>query len=147
MVRVARKMVGDRDVVYDIVQEIFIDLFDKLNNGYVVNHPKSWLCKATANRCVDSLRKQKRFENIESLGEYKAEQELTDNQELSHAVSLAILKLKPQERILVTLYSEGLSYKEIADATGTKFSSIGKMLSRALKKIETELKNKKHELY
>jgi len=45
------------------------------------------------------------------------------------------------------LYSEGLSYREISDATGIKSSSIGKTLSRTLEKLEKELINQKYELY
>ena len=49
--------------------------------------------------------------------------------------------------MLVVLYSEGLSYKEIAKASGVRFSSIGKMLSRILKKLETELKSHRYDLF
>jgi len=56
-------------------------------------------------------------------------------------------KLKPQERFLVILYSEGLSYKEMAEVTEMKYSSVGKTLSRTLKKIEKELKYQYDELY
>ncbi|MDO9340838.1 MAG: sigma-70 family RNA polymerase sigma factor [Bacteroidales bacterium] len=147
MFRVATRMVGDSDDVSDIVQEIFIDFFNKLNNGNIIHHPKSWLYRATINKCVDNLRNRKRFQNLESLGEYKSESGLLENQEMKDAINLAISKLKPQEKNLATFYSEGLSYKEIAEVTGIKFSSIGKMLSRTLKKMEKELKNQRYELY
>jgi len=147
MHRVATRMVGDSDDVSDIIQEIFIDFFNKTNNGNIIHHPKSWLYRATINKCVDNQRNRKRFQNLESLGEYKIERELAENQEMKDAVTLAISKLKPREKILATVYSEGLSYKEIAEVTGIKFSSIGKMLSRTLKKMERELKNQRYELY
>lgn len=147
MHRVATRMVGDSDDVSDIVQEIFIDFFNKTNNGNIIHHPKSWLYRATINKCVDNQRNRKRFQNLESLGEYKSEPGLVENQKMKDAINLAISKLKPQEKILATFYSEGLSYKEIAEVTGIKFSSIGKMLSRTLKKMEKELKNQRYELY
>jgi RNA polymerase sigma-70 factor (ECF subfamily) len=147
MFRVATRMIGDRDDVSDILQEIFIDFFNKLNNGNIIHHPKSWLYRATINKCTDNLRNRKRFDNLESLGDYKADMELTENQEVKDAINQAIAKLNPQEKILAAFYSEGLSYKEIAEVTGIKMSSIGKMLSRTLKKMEKELKNKKYELY
>ena len=146
MFRVATNMVGDTDDVSDIVQEIFIDFFNKLNNGSIIHHPKSWLYRATINKCIDNQRNRKRFQNLESLGD-KIEHELTENQELKDAMNLALSKLRPKEKILADFYSEGLSYKEIAEITGIKFSSIGKTLSRTLKKIEKELKNQRYELY
>jgi RNA polymerase sigma-70 factor (ECF subfamily) len=147
MFRVATRMVGDREDVSDIIQEIFIDFFNKTNNGNLIQHPKSWLYRATMNKCIDNQRNRKRFQNLESLVEYKSEPAIADNQEIKDAITFVISKLKPQEKILATVYSEGLSYKEIAEVTGIKFSSIGKMLSRTLKKMEKELKKQRYELY
>ena len=147
MYRVASRMVGNSEDVSDIIQEIFIDFFNKTNNGNIIHHPKSWLFRATINKCIDKQRSRKRFHNLDSLGEYKSEVGIVENQEMKDAIFLAISKLNPQEKILATLYSEGLSYKEIAEVTGIKFSSIGKMLSRTLKKMEKELKNQRYDLY
>jgi len=148
MFRVSKKMVGDSDNASDIVQEVFIYLFDKLNQGSVILHPNSWLYRATMNKCIDNLRNQKRFRPIESLQDVQVvEEELIEKQETITAINSAIANLKPQEKVLVVLYSEGLSYKEIADATGIKFSSIGKTLSRTLEKLEKEFKNQHYELY
>jgi len=147
MIDVAKKMVGDSDDVPDIVQEVFIYLFDKLNNGHVIHNPKSWLYRTTYNKCVDYFRQQKRIQNIESRHEKLKEDELLDKQEAKSIINIALSKLNPKERIIAVLYSEGLTYKEISDASGIKFSSVGKTLSRTLKKLEIELKNQKYELY
>jgi len=147
MYRVASRMVGDSEDVYDIIQEIFIDFFNKTNNGTIIHNPKSWLFRATINKCIDNQRSRKRFHNLDSIDEYKSEVGIVENQEMKDAISIAISKLNPQEKILATVYSEGLSYKEIAEVTGIKFSSIGKMLSRTLKKMGKELKNQSYDLY
>jgi RNA polymerase sigma factor (sigma-70 family) len=146
MHRVAKKMVGNDDVP-DIVQEIFIDFFNKTNEGNIIHNPKSWLYKATVNKCVDKLRKQKKFQSVDCLAEFRSEEETIENRELKTAMDLAISKLKPQEKILAAFYSEGLSYKELAEVTGIKYSSMGKVISRTLKKIEKELRNQHYELY
>jgi RNA polymerase sigma-70 factor, ECF subfamily len=147
MFRVAQKMVGDTDNASDVVQEAFISLFDNLNRGNIILFPGTWLYRVTINKCTDCLRKQKRFQAIESLNDNKIVEELIENKEIKTAINIAIAKLKPQEKILAVLYSEGLSYKEIAVTTGIKFSSIGKMLSRTLEKLGNELKNQYYELY
>jgi RNA polymerase sigma factor (sigma-70 family) len=147
MFRVATRMVGDKEDASDIIQEIFIDFFNKTNNGNTISYPKSWLYRATINKCIDNKRTKKRFQEIESISGFKCESEIAENQETKNAISLAISKLKPQEKILINVYSEGLSYKEIAEVTGINFSSIGKMLSRTLKKMEKELKKKRYDLY
>lgn len=147
MFRVARKMVYDEDLVSDIVQEVFIYFFDKVNRGEKVRYPKSWLYRATYNKCIDYWREKKRFENIELVEACKIEDESDDNLDVKAALNQVLDKLKPQERFLVVLYSEGLSYKEMAEVTEMKFSSVGKTLSRILKKIEIELKCQCDELY
>lgn len=146
MFRVARKMVYDADVVSDIVQEVFIYFFDKVNRGEKVRYPKSWLYRATYNKCVDYWREKKRFENIDLI-EVNVIEEDDNNSAAKAALNQVLDKLKPDERFLVVLYSEGLSYKEMAEVTEIKFTSVGKTLSRILKKIEIELKCQCDELY
>lgn len=147
MFRVARKMVYDVDVVSDIVQEVFIYFFDKVNRGDEVRYPKSWLYRATYNKCIDYWRDKKRFVAIDLLDSSEIEEQNFDNSEMKVVLNKAIDKLKPQEKFLVVLYSEGLSYKEIAEVTEMKFSSVGKTLSRILKKIEKKLIHQYDELY
>ncbi len=146
MFRVARKMLGDHDAVPDILQEIFMDLYGKLNNGHEIHNPKSWLYKATCNKCVDNLRKRKRYQSIESVYDLKTETETAEKQDMKGIINLAMCMLKPKEKSLVVLYSEGLTYKEIAESTGIRFTSVGKMLSRTLKKMENEFKKMGYEL-
>ncbi len=43
MFAVALKMVGDDNAASDIVQEVFICLFKRLNNGNVIHHLNTWL--------------------------------------------------------------------------------------------------------
>jgi len=147
MFRVARKMVYDVDVVADIVQEVFIYFFDKVNSGDVVRYPKSWLYRATYNKCIDYWRDKKRFVALDLLDSCEIEEYNTDHSEMKAVLNKAIDKLKPQEKFLIVLYSEGLSYKEIAEVTEMKFSSVGKTLSRLLKKIEKKLIYQYDELY
>jgi len=147
MFRVARKMVHDGDIVSDIVQEVFIYFFDKINRGEEVRYPKSWLYRATYNKCIDYWREKKKFESADLVEAYKIEDGNTDKAEMKAALNQVLDKLKSHERFLVVLYSEGLSYKEMAEVTEMKFSSVGKTLSRILKKMENEFKYQYDELY
>jgi len=147
MFRVGRKIVYDSDVVSDIVQEVFIYFFDKINRGEKVHYHKSWLYRATYNKCIDYWREKNRFETIDLTKAGTLEDENEDNTDAIVALNQVMEKLKPQERFLVILYSEGLSYKEMAEVTEMKYSSVGKTLSRTLKKIEKELKYQYDELY
>jgi len=75
MFRVATRMIGDKEDVSDIIQEIFIDFFNKTNNGNLIQYPKSWLYRATINKCLDNKRNRKRFQNLDSVSEHKVNPE------------------------------------------------------------------------
>lgn len=142
--RFATKMVGDENDASDIVQDSFIQLYSKLEQGKSIDNRRSWLFRVVNNRCIDIFRRKKTVA-LDSDTPITDDTHSTDER---HAlVRQAVATLKKQDRSLVTLYSENLSYKEIADITGIRLSSVGKLLSRALSKLETELKKKKYDLY
>ena len=147
MHRVAAKMIGDLDGASDIVQEVFIDCFQKLNNGLELYNAKSWLYRVTYVKCIDYFRKQKRLNEIELKEDIEIEDNQNDKQEMRTVIKKALSRLNPQEKAIVIFYSEGLSYREIAKATGIKFSSVGKTLSRTLKKMGKEINNQRYEMY
>ena len=140
-------MVADGADVSDILQDVFIDLYGKLNNGHEIRHPKSWLYKATCNKCIDRIRKQKRLQNLDTAGNITIAEESLEKQDLSIALKKALLKMKPRDRMLAVLYSEGLSYKEMAEITGIRFVSVGKLLARTLEKLGKNFKDQGYELY
>ena len=147
MYRIAKKLTDDEEGAADIIQEVFIHLFNSLNNGIDISHPKGWLYRVTYLKCMDHFRKIKRSNVVELTENIEYRDEQNEKQELKVMISHAMSKLKPQERVLAVLYSEGLTYNEMASATGIKFSSIGKTLSRSLKKLGKELNNQRYEMY
>lgn len=145
--RVAVKMVGDKENASDIVQEVFLGLYEKFNSGTSVFYLNTWLYRVTLNKSIDCLKRQKKFSPIEASPEHSAEDFSLENVEKEAWVRQALSKLKPRERALLILYSEDFSYKEISDSTGIRFSSVGKTLARTLAKMENQLKAQRHELY
>ena len=140
-------MVNDADQASDIVQDIFIYLYEKLQKGYRINHMRSWLSKAVYNRSVDFLRKPKRDVGLEALTNESMESPSLEIDEIKAAIGVALNKLKHNEKLLAILYSEGFSYKEMADISGIKLISIGKTLSRVLIKLKKDLTAHGHELH
>lgn len=147
ILNVVRKMVPDSDDASDLVQEVFINLYQKLEKGATIEYPRSWLYKVTVNKCIDFEKRLKKHAKIESASYLKDEDNLLEMNEKQAVVRIALGKLKKDESVLAILYSEGLSYKEIAEITGIRFSSVGKTLSRTLVKLGDELKKLHYELY
>jgi RNA polymerase sigma factor (sigma-70 family) len=144
---VVHKMVPDNDDASDLVQEVFINLYQSLEKKAVIEYPRSWLYKVTVNRCIDFTRKKPKYEKIELFSNLKEEDNSLESNDKQNIIRIAMTKLKKDESILAILYSEGLSYKEIAEITGIRFSSVGKTLSRTLMKLGNELKKLQYELY
>ena len=144
---VVHKMVPNNDDACDLVQEVFINLYQNLEGDAVIEYPRSWLYKVTVNKCIDFSKKQHKHEKIELFSHLKDDDNSIEINENKTIIRLALTKLKKDESVLAILYSEGLSYKEIAEITGIRFSSVGKTLSRTLTKLGNELKKLQYDLY
>jgi len=143
----ARKMVNDEDVASDIVQEVFIYYYQKSNNGHLIYNLKSWLLRATINKCIDYSNRQKRSLKLDAINLPMVEEDLIEKNQDKIVVNQALSRLKPKEKTLAILYSEGFSYKEISQITGIKYFSVGKMISRVLEKLNKILKDLNYEMY
>jgi len=147
MFRVAQKMIYDKDAVSDIIQDVFIYFFKKLKDKHKIEFPKSWLYRATLNKCIDYQKSQTKFTDIDIINEGHEENLIQEKEEMKNTLLAALNNLRDQEKMLAVLYSEGASYKEIAEVLDIKYTSVGKTLSRTLKKIEKELKKLRYEVF
>ena len=143
--RIAQKMLC-HDTANDIVQDVFMDYYQKTKNGSKIEFPKSYLYRSTLNKCIDAQRKNKKYAGNQIPDEKTDDQDDFEKQEARECIGNCLATLDVRDRELVMLYSEGLSYKEMAVITQIPFASIGKMLSRALKKLEKEVKTQGYEL-
>jgi RNA polymerase sigma-70 factor, ECF subfamily len=143
----AVQMVGDSDNASDILQEVFVTLFEKLNGGTAVLYINTWLYRVTLNKSIDYVKRQKKYEKIDVLPEDSFENDSLEEKEKKVIIRKALKTLKPKEHAMLVMYSEGFSYKEISDSIGIRFSSVGKTLERTLEKMERQLKDSRNELY
>lgn len=130
--RIAVKMLKATEDAKDVVQDVFTAYYFAMNNEKVIRDTKNWLIRSTINKGIDYKRKMARTITMESP--------LPDTIESPHDETSDILNaidhLNEKEQTLVVLYSEGYSYKEIAEITGRNYHSIGKTLSRIFDKIK-----------
>jgi RNA polymerase sigma-70 factor (ECF subfamily) len=141
-------MLNDKDVANDIVQEVFIYYYERMQNGFQAQHLHSWLVRAAINKSIDYLNRKKKHTSLIALNETATDEEKSfEIQQRNALLHQAISKLKPLEMKIVVLYSEEYSYKEIAEITEINFSSVGKTLSRTLDKLKIILKQLNYEMY
>ncbi len=130
--RIATKMLRASEDAKDVVQDVFTAYYFAMNNEKVIRDTKNWLVRSTINKGIDYKRKMARTITMEKPLPDINESPHDESSEILNAVDL----LSEKEQTLVVLYSEGYSYKEIAEITGRNYHSIGKTLSRILDKIK-----------
>lgn len=133
--RIAAKMLQDTEGAKDVVQDVFTAYYFAMNNEKVIRDTKNWLVRSTINKGIDYKRKTARTVTMEKPLPETGEQTLDEAADILNAIA----HLNEKEQTLVVLYSEGYSYKEIAEMTGRNLPSIGKTLSRILDKLKKSM--------
>ena len=137
--RIAAKMLHDSDAARDVVHDVFMAYYFVLDDKKTIKDAKNWLIRCTINKGVDFLRKNKKIISDETVTKQdKTPQNIDSQIDLMSLLSNLISKLEGKDQSLVVLYSEGYSYKEIAEITGMNFNSVGKTLSRILEKLRRD---------
>jgi RNA polymerase sigma-70 factor (ECF subfamily) len=132
----------------DVVQNAFIKLFKNWEPGMKPSaRVKGWLYRVTHNEAVDLIRKESRRR---ALHERHAEEQdacpdgrncAMSEQERRALVLTHLGKLDEREQQVVLLrLEEGLSYKEISEATGRTVGNVGNILHHAVRKLSKSLR-------
>lgn len=135
----ALKILKDDEASKDIAQEVFLSLHKILKDGKLVHNPEGWLNRATWNRCLNYLR-DSRKRNACETSEINQVEDGFDSRiieaEEVHRIKHQLKKLYEKEQIIINLYCEGMSYKEIAEISGLPYNSVGNKLARSLIKLK-----------
>ena len=141
------KMVGDEDEVKDIVQEVFLKMYEHRWQLANPSRFRAWLFMIARNQCLTHYRDQKRTTPLneewvmpENLETESLSQEIERNEEVLIVRSF-IDQLKPEYREVIVLREyQGLSYEEIADVIGTTIAAIKAKLFKARKELYEKMK-------
>ncbi len=145
--------VGNRELVDDISQEVFISVFNKLKFFRFESQFTTWLYRITVNKCKDHLRKIRirsifvPINDSDSEAEYVTRHQ-NENVDIHEVVHAAIERLPEKLRVpLVMREMDGLSYKEIADMLGTEVGTIKSRIFRARETLKILLQPLESELF
>ena len=134
--RIAAKLLQDSEGAKDVVQDVFTSYFHVVQDKRTINDLEKWLVRSTINKGVDYKRKNARLVVLENM---QTNESIGENQNDASEILNVVERLDKKEKTMVVLYSEGYSYKEIAEITGMNFNSVGKKLSRIMEKIKKQL--------
>jgi RNA polymerase sigma-70 factor (ECF subfamily) len=137
----AVKMVHDEHAAEDIVQTLFIQLFEK-NNLNTVDNIEGYLLRSIRFKCIDHIRKMKRLVSlpINEITEDSVIQHEITEEEIEPLFHYYAAKLPPRIRevFLLSRVSK-LSYKEIAEELNVSQKTVENQMGSALKKLRTIL--------
>ncbi len=139
------KLLGDSEHAMDLSQEVFLKLYAALNGGPAIVEIKSWLFRTAANLSYDWLRRKRRYSKLlrSDINVRNAPRDVEGEfikSEDGKAVRASLDRLAPRDRLLLTLYAEGLPYKGISEALELRESSVGKLVARAVQRLSREFK-------
>lgn len=137
------KYVGRADVAEDLVQDVFINLWNKRNTLQYTGNIKPCLITSVINTSINYTKSKfaRRLLVEDTTAHYKSDNYNQHDQlvsdELNDLVRMAIEQLPDRCRIIFTLnrYS-GLSYKEIAHQLSISVKTVEAQMTIALKRMQ-----------
>jgi RNA polymerase sigma factor (sigma-70 family) len=147
MYNVAQRVLQNRQEAEDVLQECFIDMFNKLNTWRGESSFGSWFKRIVVNRSINAVKKKKLVLVDETKGFNAVEEESeADENEIPYSVEQvkkAMIALPEGYRIVFSLYLfEDYSHREIADELNITESTSKSQLNRAKKKMREILEDK-----
>lgn len=140
---IAYGYVSDRDDAEDIVQELFINVWNKQLDTMPEKEFAAYLTTSVKNSCISFLRKRR--EDIVSIDEYPASAGcMPDDESDEDAKSpedllqsaLAVLPPKCKEIFLLAKL-QGLKYREIAGKLDVSEKTVENQMTKAIKLLRT----------
>jgi len=146
----------DKKIAEDIVQDIFVKLWENLDKYNPEKKFEPWLYRFVHNFTIDWIRKNKKDQNVRAFSQMIKNNEdscnnfeelfVVDSSDLKkdvhkkikgQIIQMLVCQLDEKYRELVILfYFEQKSYEEIAYILSTNVNNVGTMLSRAKQKIK-----------
>ncbi|MFZ4618911.1 MAG: RNA polymerase sigma factor [Bacteroidota bacterium] len=130
---------NDADHVDDIAQEVFIKVYQALQNFRFESSFYTWIYRITVNKCRDELRKKKvkrffSFNSFEKTTNMKIENMATttfDDENMRGVIEESLKKLPEKFRMPIILKDiDGMSYDEIAEVLECEVGTVKSRLSR-----------------
>jgi RNA polymerase sigma-70 factor (ECF subfamily) len=151
------RFIGDRTQAKDLVQEVFIRVWQSARTYQPKAKFTTWIYRITANLCLNELKASRRRRLFQFLRfgedqENTIEEVLADvspspedlllSREQSHRISDAVQSLPDNQRMALILKRyDDLSYQEIAQIIGCSVSAVESLLVRGKRTLQEKLKN------
>lgn len=147
--RTAYRLAGSRADAEDLFQEVCLRAYTALDDLEDVDSPMAWLLRVQYRLFVDDTRRRKRspvrpLDRDEELSrvlvsEDPGPEDEIDGRETGRRLQTAWVRLRKDQRALLSLVAEGYSLAEIEEITGLSNGAIRARLHRARARLATLL--------
>lgn len=137
-----RRIVISHENTDDVVQEVFIKCWNKLNTFNEKSKLSTWIYRVAYNEAIQWIRKNRKEYHL-NISEIQTNNQPTTNifhkdaEEITKLLEKAILQLPEKQKMVFQLkYFEDLTYKEIQIITGGSIGGLKANYHHAVTKIE-----------
>ena len=151
----ARGILGSSEIARDIIQEVFLNLWEKKDSINITSSLKSFLYSTVYNACIDYIRRKQTEQKYADT--YKMQlaaiehtyydkvvekEQLLINQAIQNQINKAIENLPEQCRIIFKMSRfENFKNYEIAEKLNLSIRTVDTQIYRALKSLREQLKD------
>lgn len=139
----AMGMVKVEALATEIVQDVFLRVWQKRETLPEIDQPSSWLYRIATNRALTHFRKQQlELRMLKAVGRKQADHaesldDTLDAREMNRLIRGAVDQLPAQRKKIFTLIREqGLSRREVAEILGISENTVKNQLSIAVKTVQ-----------
>ncbi len=130
----------DKQDVDDLFQDVMVNIWRGLDSFRGEAKVSTWIYRIAVNTSLIYNKKSKRKQQLINQQEMdEIVDQTSENAETRMNVASlrkSISGLKKQDRLIITLLLEGMSYQEIADITGISLNYVGVKINRIKKQLE-----------
>ena len=144
-----RRMVVEHEDANDVLQNVFIRVWNGLENFREDSQLYTWLYRIATNECLSYLEQQKRKsalpldESESGLSNKIVADKYFDPNKLEWKLQLAIQQLPEKQRVVFTLrYYDEMPYEEMSRVLDTSEGALKASYHHAVKKIEDYILNR-----
>ena len=141
-----RAMVGSHEDTDDLLQEIFIKVWNALGRFRGDSDVFTWLWRIATNETLSFLRKSRvraalSFSTLDAQAERVSDPDpYFDGDAAMRSLRKALLKLPDKQRLVFTMrYYQDLPYETISDITGTSVGALKASYHIAYEKVKQHL--------
>lgn len=138
----ALKLTKSDQVAKDIIQEVFLKLWEHRCSIHTITNIESWLYKVTENKVIDFLRKASADDRLRQMVWLHLQQIVNEAElyvaakEYNEIIQKAIADLPPQRRLIYQLNKEdGMNYQQIADELHISRHTVKNQLFSAVQSV------------